>query len=153
GTNRPGARTGEFLVRRHILTREEATRLLLEAKRHNELFHAYLVDRGVATRLSLQDLLYERTEEMLHAVLHTEDGRFVLDPVPPRQFDRHAPVVDPELVSRLLLYRNLWPQAYERLWANRAVLRWVPGIETNPMFHKLDEEERQVLDLVNGRRP
>jgi tetratricopeptide (TPR) repeat protein len=152
-TNRPGARMGEFLVRRNVLSSDQATTALFEAKRQGKLFHGYLAEHGLVERKLLQELLYERTEELLYAVLHTQDGRFVFEHSTLRQYDRLVPTVDADLFARLLTYRNLWSQAYEKLSAYRLILRRVPGIEASPRFDSLSDVERRALELVDGKRP
>jgi hypothetical protein len=152
-TNQLGARTAEFLVRRGVLTSEQATGALREARRRGRLFHGYLVDCGLLEREALQDLLYQRTEELLHAVLSAGQGRILFELSPLQQFDPRIPVVDEELFGRLLTYRNLWPRAYAKLPDPELVLRRVPGIETSPAFPSLSEVERAAFAIVDGRQP
>jgi hypothetical protein len=152
-TNQPGARTAEFLVRHGVLSVDEASAALRDARRRGRLFHAALAERGLVQLERLQELLYLRVEELLHTVLGAEHGRLVLEQSDLRRFDGQVPTVDEHLFARLLIYRNTWPKAYAKLRAPGLVLRRAAGIEATSAFRSLSAAERGALDVVDGRQP
>ena len=149
-SNHPGERLAEFLVRRGMLTGEQARASLIEAKRRGRLFHAYLAEQGIVAADLLQDLLYQRTEELLDVILKIDEGQVVFQPVPLAQFNAEAPGVDEELFGRLLRHRQLWPQLFEQFRDPRLVLRVRSGVET--LIETTSPSERKLLTVLDGQR-
>jgi hypothetical protein len=152
-TNQPGARTAEILVRHGVLNEEAASVALRDARRLGRLFHGFVVERGLVRRELLEELLFLRAEELLHSVLHAEQGRLVLEQSELRRFDGQIPTVDEHLYTRLLMYRQPWQSAYAKLRGRRLVLRRTPGIEAMPGYRSLGAAEHWALEVVDDRRP
>jgi tetratricopeptide (TPR) repeat protein len=154
-SNYPGERLGEFLVRRGILTEEEASLALSRARESGRFFHAHLLEEGLVPPEMLPDLLYQRLEELVDDILRAKDGHFVFRPDLPADPgpEDTPPWVDQELFGRLLVHRNVWPKLYQRLRDPSLVLRCHPGIKGSIAFHSLSEGERKLLALLDGKHP
>jgi hypothetical protein len=152
-SNHPGERLAEFLVRRNILSSLDAKTALFESKLEGRLLHAYLADQDLIELEVLQDLLYQRTEELLDVILKADDGRFVFRPGERHQFDPTAPGVDDELFARLLKHRQHWPHVYQRFRNPNLVLRIAPDAERTLSALSMNEAERRLLGLLDGHRP
>jgi tetratricopeptide (TPR) repeat protein len=154
-SNYPGERLGEFLVRRGILSEEEASLALSRARESGRFFHAHLLEEGIVPPDMLPDLLYQRLEELVDEILRAKDGRFVFRPDLPADPGPQdtPPWVDQELFGRLVQHRNVWPKIYQKLRDPNLVLRCHPGIKGSISFHSLSEGERKLLSLLDGKHP
>src|SRR5262249_34823989 len=145
-SNHPGERLAEFLVRRGVLTGEKAKASLIEAKRRGRLFHAFLAEQQIIPQDLLQDLLYQRTGELLDVILKTEEGQVVFQPTPLTQFKLEVPGVDEELFGRLLRHRQLWPRLFQQFRNPTLVLRTRPG--TAALQSTLSDSEKKLLAVL-----
>ncbi len=152
-SNRPGERLGEFLVRREILTPEEAQAALTESQQLGCLFHAHLVEARFLDFETLQELLYQRTEELLNNILEADDGRIVFVPHLDTEPNLDVPHVDEQLFARLLRRRKQWPKIYNLFFRQNLVLALVPGVEETEPYQELSHPERLLLSLLDGHRP
>ncbi len=152
-TKEKGRRLGEFLILRGVLTLEQVQQGLIEAKKQGALFHSYLLDEDLVTKDQMQELLYQRTEELIGEILKAEDGQFLFYRDQPAELDMLAPNVDEELFGRLLRYRKVWPRVYDKFRDGRLCLRMNPDAKRSPLYAKLGQVERRLLRLLDGTRP
>jgi hypothetical protein len=150
-SNHPGERLAEFLVRRGVISGDQAKASLIEAKRRGRLFHAYLAEQDIISHDLLQDLLYQRTEALLDVILKSEEGQVVFHPLPLAQFNLEVPGVDEELFGRLIRHRQLWPRLFQQFRDPALVLRCKPGIEAR--LGSMSQAERKLLSVLDGQRP
>ena len=154
-STQPGERLGEFLVRRGVLSSEQVQQALTNAHQDGRLFHAYLVENGLLEINKLQDLLYQRTEDLLHGILSHQDGQeghFSFQPSAPK-FDFTAPRVDQDLYARLIKRRKQWPRIYDLFVNQNMILQRRPGIENSETYQNLNPVEQKLLRLLDGVTP
>ena len=153
-SNRKGERLGEFLVRRGALNKEQALEALQEARRRKQLFHAQLVESGLIDLEQLKDLLFQRTEDLLGAILKSEDGQFTFLPNQPPELERTLGLwVDEELFGRLLKRRKAWPRVYERFRDRKLVLQHSGALKDTNALKTLGAGEKKLLELIDGSVP
>jgi uncharacterized protein DUF4388 len=150
-SNQPGERLAEFLVRRGLFSGEQARALLIEARRKGKMFHAHLAEREIVPHDLLQDLLYQRTEELVDVILKSEAGQVVFQPQPLSQLDNEVPGVDAELFGRLLKHRQVWPRLFQEFRDPNLVLRPRPDIEG--AMASMSPSEQKLLSVLDGQRP
>ncbi len=153
-SNRKGERLGEFLVRREVLSKEKALEILREANRRKQLFHAHLVELGLIQLDKLKDLLFQRAEELLDAIIHSDNGRFVFLPnYPPEIQSTLGLWIDSELFARLLKRRDVWPRVYDKFRDQKLVLQLGATLRQPGALERFNPPQRRLLELLDGERP
>jgi hypothetical protein len=153
GTTRREERIGNFILKRGNLTTKKMEPLINDAKKQGKRIGRYMVERGLISEETLQEILSLQVEEIISDIFFWQKGHFYFLEKP---IIREAVVnFDPLNIARIAAQRSLSVSDFRnKIPSNKIIFRASPYLEgrKEEIMKALNVNHQFVFSLIDGVR-